>query len=158
MNMKNRTEFTVFGKPHAQKRPRAFRRGKFIGVYSPKENVEYATKVVNAYLNAIGGLKISVEDKSAKTDCKYVETPLVIEIQAYFPFPKLTKKEQALNLPKNKFPTRRLYGDGDNIAKAILDGLNAIAYTDDSYVVELLVSKFFTTEKERVNVVIYEKE
>jgi Holliday junction resolvase RusA-like endonuclease len=81
---------------------------------------------------------------------------MVIEIQAFFHKPKLTKKEQALNLPKHKFPTKK--PDGDNIAKAILDSLNAVAYHDDSYVVELVASKYYTDGEERVNVVIYEKQ
>jgi Holliday junction resolvase RusA-like endonuclease len=139
--MKNRIEFDVIGKPYGQKRPRAFRRGKFLGIYAPKENVEYATKVVNAF---------------HKVGKKYDDVPLVIEIQAFFKKPKLTKKEQALNLPKHMFPTKK--PDGDNIAKAILDSLNAVAYHDDSYVVELVASKYYTDGEERVNVVIYEKQ
>jgi Holliday junction resolvase RusA-like endonuclease len=139
--MKNRIQFDVIGKPYGQKRPRAFRRGKFLGIYAPKENVEYSVKVVNAF-NKVGK--------------KYDDVPLVIEIQAFFKKPKLTKKEQALNLPKHKFPTKK--PDGDNIAKAILDSLNQVAYHDDSYVTELSVSKYYTDGEERVNVVIYEKQ
>lgn len=150
--MKNRIQFDVIGKPYGQKRPRSFRRGKFLGVYSPKENVEYATQVVNAYLHATGGLKVI----KGEAKYRYDEVPMVIEIQAFFHKPKLTKKEQALNLPKYKFPTKK--PDGDNIAKAILDSLNNVAYHDDSYVTELCVSKYYTDGDERVNVVIYEKE
>jgi Holliday junction resolvase RusA-like endonuclease len=139
--MKNRIQFDVIGKPYGQKRPRAFRRGKFLGIYAPKENVEYSVKVVNAF-NKVGK--------------KYDDVPLVIEIQAFFKKPKLTKKEQALNLPKHKFPTKK--PDGDNIAKAILDSLNQVAYHDDSYVTELSVSKYYTDGEERVNIVIYEKQ
>jgi Holliday junction resolvase RusA-like endonuclease len=139
--MKNRIQFDVIGKPYGQKRPRAFRRGKFLGIYAPKENVEYSVKVVNAF-NKVGK--------------KYDDVPLVIEIQAFFKKPKLTKKEQALNLPKHKFPTKK--PDGDNIAKAILDSLNQVAYHDDSFVTELSVSKYYTDGDERVNVVIYEKQ
>jgi Holliday junction resolvase RusA-like endonuclease len=36
--------------------------------------------------------------------------------------------------------------------------LNAVAYHDDSYVVELVGSKYYTDGEERVNVVIYEKQ
>jgi Holliday junction resolvase RusA-like endonuclease len=139
--MKNKIQFDVIGKPYGQKRPRAFRRGKFLGIYAPKENVEYSVKVVNAF-NKVGK--------------KYDDVPLVIEIQAFFKKPKLTKKEQALNLPKHKFPTKK--PDGDNIAKAILDSLNQVAYHDDSYVTELSVSKYYTDGEERVNIVIYEKQ
>lgn len=154
--MKNRIEFVVLGKPYGQKRPRAFRRGKFLGIYAPKENVEYATKVVNSYLKACGGLKLQKKGKEVISNYRYQDVPMVIEIQAYFHRPKLTKKEKALNLPKHMFPTKK--PDGDNIAKAILDSLNAIAYHDDSYVVSLTIDKFYTEDEERVNVVIYEKQ
>ena len=90
------------------------------------------------------------------TEYRYQDVPMVIEIQAFFKKPKLTKKEQALNLPKHQFPTKK--PDGDNIAKAILDSLNGVAYHDDSYVTELSVSKYYTDGEERVNVVIYEKQ
>ena len=154
--MKNRTEFVVIGKPYGQKRPRAFRRGKFLGIYAPKENVEYEVKVINAYIEATGGLKLSKPAKDVITEYKYKDVPIVIEIQAFFHKPKLTKKEQTLDLPKHKFPTKK--PDGDNIAKAILDSLNEVAYHDDAYVVSLSIDKFYTDGEERVNVVIYEKQ
>jgi Holliday junction resolvase RusA-like endonuclease len=90
------------------------------------------------------------------TEYRYQDVPMVIEIQAFFHRPKLTKKEKALNLPKHMFPTKK--PDSDNICKAILDSLNGIAYHDDSYVVELVGSKYYTDGEERVNVVIYEKQ
>lgn len=139
--MKNKVQFDVLGKPYGQKRARAFRRGKFLGIYAPKENVDYATKVVAAF-NKVGK--------------KYDDVPLVIEIQAFFKKPKLTKSVKALNLPKHMFPCKK--SDADNIAKAILDSLNNVAYHDDAYVVSLVVDKFYTDGLERVNVVIYEKQ
>ena len=36
------------------------------------------------------------------------------------------------------------FGDIDNLSKSILDGLNGIAFEDDSQVAELHASKFFT--------------
>ena len=154
--MKNRVQFDVIGKPYGQKRARAFRRGKFLGIYAPKENVEYAEKVVNAFLKASGGVKLSKQGKDVITEYRYQDVPMVIEIQAFFKKPKLTKKEIALDLPKHKFPTKK--PDGDNIGKAILDSLNEVAYHDDAYVVSLVVDKFYTDDEERVNVVIYEKQ
>jgi Holliday junction resolvase RusA-like endonuclease len=154
--LKNRIEFDVIGKPFGQKRPRAFRRGKFMTFYSPPENNAYAEKVVNAYLKASGGVKIKKAGKEVITEYRYQDVPLVIEIQAFFHRPKLTKKEKALNLPKHLFPTRK--PDSDNISKAILDSLNEVAYHDDAYVVELVASKYYTDSEERVNVVIYEKQ
>jgi Holliday junction resolvase RusA-like endonuclease len=145
--MKNRIEFSVYGKPYGQKRPRAYRKGRLLGIYSPKENVEYAQNVKESLLKVVKPKGLI-----------YDNVPLVVEIQAFFNYPKLTKKQKALNLLRDKFPVKK--PDGDNIAKAILDGLTSteVVWTDDSYVVSLCVDKFYTTEKERVTVVIYEKE
>jgi len=153
--MKNRIQFTVLGKPFGQKRPRAVRMGKFIRMYSPQENISYKQNVVEAYLEAHSKAKIISECKNTT----YGKKPLIIEIQAFFTKPKLTKKQEALNLIEDKFPTKK--PDTDNIAKAILDGLNGVAYDDDASVVRLTVDKFYCYDNittERVVVVIYEKE
>ena len=153
--MKNRVQFEVIGKPYGQKRPRAVRRGGFVSMYSPKENVDYAQHVVNAYLQAIRDTKI---EKGCK-DTTYGKSPLVIEIQAFFKKPKLTKKQEALDLIEDKFPGKK--PDSDNIAKSILDSLNKVAYDDDASVVRLTVDKFYCYDnitEERVVVVIYEME
>ena len=63
-------------------------------------------------------------------------------------------------MPKNK-PKRvesapdTITPDVDNIAKAVLDALNGVAFADDSYVVELLVEKTprtRTTERMEITV------
>ena len=45
--------------------------------------------------------------------------------------------------------------DIDNLAKAILDGLNGIAYTDDNQVAELEIQKLYS-DKARTEVEIIE--
>lgn len=49
-------------------------------------------------------------------------------------------------------PTCRNFGDADNHAKAILDGLNGICFADDAQVVRLTVEKFKDVEKPRAEV------
>ena len=153
--MKNRIKFVVLGKPFGQKRPRAVRMGKFIRMYSPQENISYKQNVVEAYLQAIKGTNLTSDGKNTT----YGKKPLVIEIQAFFKKPKLTKKQEALDLVEDRFPTKK--PDSDNIGKAILDGLNGVAYDDDASVVRLTIDKFYCFDnitEERVVVVIYEKE
>ena len=41
-------------------------------------------------------------------------------------------------------PTKK--PDSDNVAKAVLDSINGIAYKDDAYVVDLTVSKYYADE------------
>jgi Holliday junction resolvase RusA-like endonuclease len=145
--MKNRIWFDVIGKPYGQKRPRAYRKGRFLGIYSPKENVDYAQNVKESLLKVIKPKGLI-----------YDNVPVVIEVQAFFKKPKLTKKQSALNLLRDKFPVKK--PDGDNILKAICDSLTStgVVWTDDSYVVSMNIDKFYTDGEERVNVVIYEKE
>ena len=68
------------------------------------------------------------------------DTPLFASITAIFPIPSsLSKKRRALFNGKRycKKP------DADNVAKAILDALNGVAYRDDSAVSSLLVYKSY---------------
>ena len=51
-------------------------------------------------------------------------------------------------------PTKK--PDLDNIAKAILDSLNGIAYKDDSQIVSLLISKKYS-DRPRVEIALKEK-
>ena len=72
------------------------------------------------------------------------EKPFKAKITAVFEPPKSLsnkKKEELIDkLDYTKKP------DADNIAKAILDSLNGLAYKDDSQVSELLVQKDYGTE------------
>ena len=47
----------------------------------------------------------------------------------------------SLKLYRRFKPTARNFGDADNHAKAILDGLNGICYRDDAQIVKLTVEK-----------------
>ena len=51
-----------------------------------------------------------------------------------------------------KYPTKR--PDADNIAKAILDALNGVAWKDDKQVVELSITKEWAEKHEKVEVSI----
>ncbi len=54
------------------------------------------------------------------------------------------------------FKKKGRVGDVDNYAKAILDGLNKIAFTDDAQVQELFVRRIFVDVNERAEVTIRE--
>jgi Holliday junction resolvase RusA-like endonuclease len=145
-------KFEVMGKPYGQKRPRAFRRGKFIGIYSPKENVDYATKVISAFKGV--SPKIVVEGRPLFPE----GTPVGVKIIAYYSLPKVSKKELLREPLKYRFPLRK--PDLDNVAKGLLDSLTqAHAWHDDAQVVELQVIKLYVSDdtEERVIVELWEK-
>ena len=115
--------FTVPGVPQGKGRPRVPRNGTF----TPKKTRDYEKKVRDCYI-AQGG-QMFPDD-----------TPLFASITAIFPIPSsLSKKRRALFNGKRycKKP------DADNVAKAILDSLNGVAYRDDSAVSSLLVYKSY---------------
>jgi Holliday junction resolvase RusA-like endonuclease len=112
--------FTIPGKPFAKQRARATRQGR---VYTPKETVSFE--------RTVGQIAMPLFAEP-------ITGPVRVEIRASFePAASWSKKKTAetINRPHTQRP------DLDNCAKAILDGLNRIAWGDDGQVAEILVSK-----------------
>ena len=122
------TEFVVAGVPIAKSRPRFVKRGNFVQTYTPEKTVNYENLVRLSYTQYSG--------------IKFIGA-IRAEIQAYFPIPKSVSKKKRLAMMCNaeKYIKKP---DNDNIAKAILDALNGIAYDDDSQVTELLITKAYS--------------
>ena len=126
-------EFTVYGKPQGKARPRFTRRGN--RAYTPKNTKLYEQQIARAYRQAANGFAFG-------------EFPVEIWITAVFPKAKASKKE---------YPT--LKPDIDNIQKAVFDGLNGVAYSDDKQILTAVVHKTFCTlegEKPRLLVTVME--
>lgn len=120
--------FSVAGDPVPQPRPRVSTRGGFARAYVPK------THRVHAYRNAVASA-------ARKAGCEPCRKPVSVVIDFVFGRPKshLCKagvREQAPSLPRP---------DLDNMAKAVLDALNGIAWVDDSQVSRLVVEKSYGT-------------
>jgi len=115
-----RVTFEIPGKPFAKQRPRSTRQGR---VYTPKETV---------------GFENSVGHIASQHFPEPIAGPVSVAIYATFePAKSWSKKKVAehINRPHTQRP------DLDNCAKAILDGLNRIAWGDDGQVSELTVRK-----------------
>lgn len=77
-----------------------------------------------------------------------------LDVVAYYGIAKSdSKKKRAAKLANEIRPTKK--PDLDNVFKAIADGLNNIAYHDDSQIVGCSVEKYFS-EEPRVEVTIRE--
>lgn len=134
--------FTVPGVPVAKGRPRVTIRGGRPRAYTPEKTEKYENLVRLAFIE------------------KYGETvpasgPITIEIDAFFPIPKSfskNKRQRALLglIQKTTKP------DLDNVQKAILDGLNGVAFADDSQIYEIHARKAFSTTP-RADIVITEE-
>jgi len=130
-------KFTIPGEPKAKQRPRVTKQGI---AYTPKQTIEYENWVKQCYLSEFGQTMLEGEVKAT--------------IKAYFGIPKSTSKKKRKSMLNGEIrPTKK--PDTDNIAKAVLDSLNGIAYKDDSAVVTLEVYKYFD-EKPRVEVILCE--
>lgn len=120
------TCFLIPGKPQGKGRPRFNTITK--AVHTPRATKEYEQTVRFSYISATDSAK------------RYHSGPVRVTIDAVFPIPKSwnrAKKSGAVSgeiVPETK-------PDTDNIAKAVLDALNGLAYKDDSQVADLTVRK-----------------
>ena len=72
-----------------------------------------------------------------------IDAALCLSVSVYMKIPESTsKKRKTLMLADEIRPTKK--PDADNILKAILDGLNTVAYHDDAQIVDLIVRKFYS--------------
>lgn len=134
--------FTVEGEPQGKARPRFSRLGGKVATYTPQKTVDYEQKVVRAYKSACGELHFGKK------------IPLVARITAYFEPPKsVSKAVRAAMCCGEICPTKK--PDVDNIAKAICDALNGVAYHDDAQIVVVQVEKRYAV-RPRVEVTINE--
>jgi Holliday junction resolvase RusA-like endonuclease len=129
---------TIPGEPVAKGRPRMMKSGI---AFTPTKTRNYETLVKELYI---------IENR----DKPMLEGQLSASIYAYFTIPKsASKKNREKMLEWEIRPTKR--PDLDNIAKAVLDALNGLAYQDDSQIVALEVCKYYS-DKPRVIVEIRE--
>ena len=103
-------------KPRSKQRPRSTRSGH---TYTPKETREYEKLISELY-----------------TGVAFADGPLEVELI----FDKDKTKIIIKELRPSKNPSK-LRGDIDNYAKAILDALNGVAYTDDKQIISLKLRK-----------------
>lgn len=124
-------QFTVYGTPVGKQRPKFSTFNGQAIAYTPAKTVSYENLVKLSYQQ-------QCNDKPYEKD-----VPLRAEITAYFPIPKSTSmKRKKMMLDGIIRHTKKC--DADNLAKAVLDALNGIAYYDDSQVCELSVSKLYS--------------
>ncbi len=108
-------------RPRPKGRPRMSRNGF---AYTPPETVKFEKQVAAMY----EGPKF--EDERLAVHLKFSEAGIALEI-----FP--AKKVKMVKKGKG----RKLSGDIDNYAKAVLDALNGVAYDDDKQIVLLMLEK-----------------
>ena len=119
-----------------KERPRAATIGGHAKVYTPKKTANYEAKVGYAF-------------RKAYPNAEPLATAIEVTIWCYFP---LNKGDYTPKGEPTKKGWAKLCGtikhtkkpDCDNIAKAVLDGLNGLAFVDDSQIVTLSVHKQYS--------------
>lgn len=123
-------EFTVPGRPVPVGRPRVTR----FGTYTPKESQRYKKDVALFASEAMRGK----EPFGGAVSC---------EITLCFAIPKSYTKGKRLACEHNIIkPTGSNWGDADNLAKGVMDGMTGICWADDKQVTRLVVRKRFGKE------------
>ena len=127
-----RVDFTIHTAPVSKQRPRL---GKGGCVYTPSKTKVFENIVALSY-----GNRPSFNDK-------YIR----IRLKFKFEVPKSYSKKRRLEALEGKIrPTK---GDVDNYAKAVLDGLNGVAFKDDRYIYAMETEKIYDIES-RIDVLI----
>lgn len=124
------TRIEVKGKPHGQGRPRTTIIAGKPHIYKDTNSREYEKRIASEYIKVGGELH---------------EGAVRLSILASFPVNKSEKKNTKIQMLEDKIaPTKK--PDLDNIVKAVMDGLNGVAYKDDSQVVAIDAQKCYGRE------------
>lgn len=142
----NEYKFDILGKAMGKERPRATVIGGHARVYTPKKSQNYEARVASAF---------QAKYPDAKPFTGAVQVIIMINVG-------LNKADYKKDGTLTKSGVRKVQGmenptkkpDVDNVAKAILDGLNGIAFLDDSQIVSLTVAKSYN-DREVVAISIY---
>lgn len=122
-------QFTVYGEPVAQGRPRASTQGGFVKMYDPEKSKDY-----KQYVRLAAGQHAPE---------KPLEGPLSMVMIAYRPIPKSFSKKKAAAAERGEIlPVSK--PDVDNYLKGVKDALKGIIWGDDSQVVDAFARKRYS--------------
>ena len=134
----------ILGEPMGKQRPRFSNVNGFPKSYTPKETINYESRVVSEYKQNYSGMAFDYNDEIMATIIANFKIP-----KAHYKYHKKTgttdlDKEGQLMLKGIKRPT--INKDIDNICKICMDALNGIAYPDDKQIVSLVGLKYYSEE------------
>ncbi len=119
--------FTIEGQPQGKGRPRFTKNGH---AFTPQATRDYENLIAESFKAAGGEL---------------FDGYVTVNISAFYKIPKATTKEKRGMIERGLLKPA-VKPDIDNVIKAILDGLNGVAYHDDNQVIRVSAAKFYSTE------------
>lgn len=145
-------KFTVYGKAAAAGSKRGFvRGGRALIVDASKASRPWKKKVAE---DALDVMRIDGGDELRPP----LEGPLCVDMTFYMPRPKAhfgTGRNAAVLKPTAPlYPTK--IPDRGKLARGVEDALSGIVYKDDAQIVDGVIQKRWTTDRERVEITITE--
>jgi Holliday junction resolvase RusA-like endonuclease len=133
-------KFTVYGEPVAQGRPRATTINGHVRMYDPKKSNDF-----KKYVKLVA---------SQYRPEELITGPIAMKVSIYKPSLKSFSKKKKIEAEKGDLrPITK--PDVDNYVKGIKDALKSVIWKDDSQVVDLYISKWYS-EKPRIEIEISE--
>lgn len=121
--------FDVPGEPQGKGRARAATINGMTRLYTPKKTASYEGLIAMAAQQAMKG-------------AQQMAGPCAVEVLAHFSIPKrASKSKRDAMLAGAIRPTKK--PDGDNILKAVCDGINGVVWSDDVQAVDSRVVKLY---------------
>ena len=100
--------------------------------YTPERTADYEEKIREYY-------------KSHVAD--YYDTAIKVRLVFNMPIPKSTSKKNKELIATGMIKCTKRIGDADNLAKSVLDALNAVAYEDDCLITKLTIIKQYAIDE-----------
>jgi Holliday junction resolvase RusA-like endonuclease len=120
---------SLAGDPQGKGRARAFRRGNFIGHYTPEKTRSYEGMIRTAAMDEMAG-RVPMD------------VPVKIELTAIFAIPaSYSRKKRDAALAGELKPAKK--PDADNIVKAWTDAMNGVVFRDDALIVQGSFTKVY---------------
>jgi len=124
--------FKVDGDPVGKQRARYAKRGNFVQTYTPDKTRNYESSIKEAAIEAMGS-----------SEC--LETPVNLYLYIRAPIPKsLPKKRLEACLNGSEKPIKK--PDASNVLKSVEDAMNGVVYKDDSQIVNIHVTKVYSSQ------------
>jgi len=123
--------FKVNANPVGKQRARYAKRGNFVQTYTPDKTRNYESLIKEAAIQAMGSNEI-------------LETPVNLYLYIRAPIPKsYSKKRSEACLNGSEKPIKK--PDASNVLKSVEDAMNGVVYKDDSQIVNIHVSKVYSS-------------
>lgn len=121
---------TLEGRPQGKGRPRYTVRAGRAFAYTPASTRAYESSIRQAWIE---------QDGRSFGSC-----PVALILRAYYPVPSKARKAEQEAMLTRKIPVSGK-PDLDNVLKVVMDGLNGLAYEDDSQITCISATRAYGT-------------